>query len=55
MSEFLFDKGEAERPSPRELAAKAEIRGRPRLRVPQRDQVEMHWRSLDELLETVLL
>lgn len=51
MSEFLFDKGEAERPSPGELAAKAQIGGRPRLRVPQRDQVEMHWRSLDELLE----
>jgi transposase len=51
MSELLFDKGEAEQPSPGELAAKDQSRGRPRLRVPQRDQVEMHWRSLDELLE----
>lgn len=51
MSEFLFDKGEVKRPSPGDLAAKAQVHGRPRLRVPQRDQVEMHWRSLDELLE----
>ena len=51
MSEFLFDKGEAEGPSPGDLASKAQMAGRPRLRVPQRDQVEMHWRSLDELLE----
>jgi transposase len=25
--------------------------GNPRLRVPQRDQIEMHWASLNELLE----
>lgn len=55
MDSFLFDTGEAPPPSPAEAAARfaAEGRsaGRPRLRVPQRDQVEMHWASLDELLE----
>jgi transposase len=55
MSSFLFDKGEAPHPSPAEAAAQFEAEeipaGTPRLRVPQRDQVEMHWASLDQLLE----
>jgi transposase len=49
MSGFLFEKGPAEEPSPVEAGqGKA---GRPRLRVPCREQIEMHWMSLDELLE----
>jgi len=47
----LFDKGQA---SPGEVAAKlqpAAGSGKARLRVPQRDQVELHWASLDELLD----
>jgi transposase len=55
MSSFLFDKGDAPHPSPEEAAAEFEAHevaaGTPRLRVPQRDQVEMHWASLDQLLE----
>lgn len=46
---MLFDKGTAEKMSPAEAAE--QYAGQPRLRVPQRDQVEMHWASLDELLE----
>jgi transposase len=39
-------------PSPGEVAGLGEsCGGNPRLRVPQRDQIEMHWASLDELLE----
>jgi len=49
MSALLFDKGPAEHPSPSQVAQAAA--GRPRLRVPHRDQIEMHWASLDELLE----
>jgi transposase len=45
----LFDKGSAENPSPAQVAA--QDAGIPRLRVPHRNQVEMHWASLDELLE----
>jgi transposase len=48
MSQFLFDKGP---PSPAKVAAECEAGGTPRLRVPHRDQVEIHWASLDELLE----
>ena len=44
----LFDKGPAENSSPDVAASQ---RGAPRLRVPHRDQVEMHWAALDELLE----
>jgi len=54
MNSFLFDKGDAPPPSPAEAAAQfeaADAAGTPRLRVPQRDQVEMHWASLDQLLE----
>src|SRR5256885_1076145 len=49
MAEFLFDKGTADLPSPAEISVQAA--GAPRLRVPHRAQVEMHWASLDELLE----
>jgi transposase len=46
---MLFDKEPAAQPSPGAVAQAAA--GRPRLRVPHRDQIEMHWASLDELLE----
>ena len=49
MDEFLFDKGEAQGQTAEEEAA-AQGKGIPRLRVPHRDQVEMHYASLDELL-----
>ncbi len=49
MSVVLFDKGAGENPSPAEAAQQGS--GKARLRVPQRHQVEMQWRSLDELLE----
>ena len=48
MTPLLFDKGPAEHPSAQVAQPAA---GRPRLRVPHRDQIEMHWASLDELLE----
>jgi len=51
MKQALFDKGEAPPPSPGDVAAAQMAGGDPRLRVPQRNQVEMHWASLDELLE----
>ena len=54
MNSFLFDQREAPHPSPAEVAAGFEVgfpSGTPRLRVPQRDQVELHWASLDQLLE----
>jgi len=46
---LLFDKGPPDVPSPAEVAEP--LSGQPRLRVPERQQIEMHWRSLDELLE----
>jgi transposase len=49
VSSFLFDKGPSDTPSPAEVAE--QLPGRPRLRVPQRQQIEIQWRSLDELLE----
>ena len=49
MTPLLFDKGPADHPSPRQVTQAGG--GRPRLRVPHRDQIEMHWASLDELLE----
>jgi transposase len=55
MDSVLFDKGEAGPRSPGQAAAEFQAdevaAGIPRLRVPQRNQVEMHWASLDELLE----
>jgi transposase len=51
MNPALFDKGESPCPSPGDVAASQGAGGIPRLRVPQRDQVEMHWASLDELLD----
>jgi len=47
MNPTLFDKGNASAPSPGDVAAG----GKPRLRTPFRTQIEMHWLSLDELLE----
>lgn len=49
MEALLFEKGSAEHPSPAQIAEQSS--GSPRLRVPHRSQVEMHWASLDELLE----
>ena len=49
MTALLFDKGPADHPSPAQVAQS--LAGRPRLRVPHRDQIELHWASLDELLE----
>jgi transposase len=46
MSESLFDPAEFEQSRP----PAAEAVGKPRLRIPQRNQVEMRWASLDELL-----
>jgi transposase len=51
MDPLLFDKGDAPCPTPGEVAAAQARRGTPRLRVPQRNQVEMRWASLDELIE----
>ena len=51
MNPILFDKGEAAHPTPAEVAAGEPSAGAPRLRVPQRDQVEIRWASLDQLLE----
>ena len=51
MNQVLFDKGEGVHPTPAEVAARQPSAGAPRLRVPQRDQVEIRWASLDQLLE----
>ena len=56
MSTFLFDRTEFTGPSPGDVgtgsaAEGSPTGGRPRLRLPQRDQVEMQWLALDELLE----
>jgi transposase len=55
MNSSLFEKGEALPVSPADAAAQFEADeipcGTPRLRVPQRDQVEIHWASLDQMLE----
>jgi transposase len=51
MNGFLFDRGTAEQPSPAEVAGREGPKGVPRLRLPQRDQVEFRWASLEELLE----
>jgi len=47
MDKFLFDRGE----SVSDVRPESVGSGVPRLRVPQRRQVEMRWTSLDELLE----
>jgi transposase len=52
MGQVLFDKGEVANPSPGDVAAGQALGGSPRLRVPQRDQVQMHFASLDALLES---
>lgn len=49
MSGALFDREGGELPSPAEVVEKTFAQ--PRLRVPHRDQIEMHWASLDQLLE----
>jgi transposase len=49
MDGALFDKGPVEVPSPAQVAEQS--CGSPRLRVPHRDQIEMRWASLDQLLE----
>jgi transposase len=36
---------------PEQLGPTAQGRGAPRLRVPQRDQIDMHWAALDDLLD----
>jgi hypothetical protein len=51
MGDFLFSELEGERPSPADAAQQSQASGTPRLRVPQRNQVEMLWMSLDEMLE----
>jgi transposase len=49
MAAMLFDKGPSEKPSGSDLGEKSHAS--PRLRIPHRNQVEMHWAALDELLE----
>ncbi len=50
MSTLPFLPGELPEPTP-EQAAQSPGRGTPRLRVPQRDQVEYSWSALDERLD----
>jgi transposase len=50
MSTLPFLPGELPGPTP-EQAARTPGRGTPRLRVPQRDQTEFNWSSLDERLD----
>jgi transposase len=45
----LFDKGSPEAPAPTPVEELPT--GRPRLRIPQRNQVQVQWLALDELLE----
>lgn len=49
MNSHLFDIGHAQKVSPSDVAEKSF--GTPRLRIPQRNQVEIHWASLDDMLE----
>jgi transposase len=55
VSEFLFAgmEGQTGQPSPADVAADAAeaAGGKPRLRVPQRDQIEFRFASLDQMLE----
>jgi transposase len=50
MNPTLFDT-DGPPPSPGEVAKTQATGGTPRLRLPQRDQVELHWAALDDLLE----
>lgn len=52
MDQFLFSDDELPAaPTDAEGSTEQEFAGTPRLRTPQRDQFEMHWRPIDELLE----
>jgi hypothetical protein len=50
MDPLLFKSDDLPEPTPAQVAQELG-RGRPRLRVPQRDPVEMSWCSLDERLD----
>ncbi len=47
----LFDFDELPEPPTPVQAAQSKTYGKPRLRIPIRDQVEMQWASLDQLIE----
>jgi transposase len=47
----LFDPDDLPEPPSPAQAAQSTTAGKPRLRIPIRDQIEMRWASLDELLE----
>jgi transposase len=51
MTPPLFDPYDLPEPPTPAQAAQSTPPAEPRLRVPQRDQVELHWKSLDQLLE----
>jgi transposase len=51
MTPPLFDPHDLPDPPTPAQAAQALPPGKPRLRLPQRDQVEFHWASLDQLLD----
>jgi transposase len=51
MTPPLFDPRDLPEPPTPAQAAQALPPGKPRLRVPHRDQVEFHWASLDQLLD----
>jgi transposase len=51
MSPPLFDPANLPQPPTPAQAAESMPAGKPRLRVPQRDQVEFRWASLDQLLD----
>ena len=47
----LFDFDELPEPPTPIQAAQSKTYGKPRLRIPIRDQIEMQWASLDQLIE----
>jgi hypothetical protein len=51
MTSPLFDAQDLPEPPTPAQAAQSMPAGKPRLRIPQRDQVEFHWASLDQLLD----
>jgi transposase len=51
MTPPLFDPDHLPQPPTPAQAAQSMPAGKPRLRVPQRDQIEFHWASLDQLLD----